>query len=80
MQLKGAELPFEDEKFSYVALTRKPVASRRARVLAQPVLSKTEVTAKLCTAQGLEIARARRRDRVAYARARRWRWGGAAAG
>jgi len=80
MQLKGAELPFEDEKFSYVALTRKPVASRRARVLAQPVLSKIEVTAKLCTAQGLEIARARRRDRVAYARARRWRWGDAAFG
>ena len=25
-QIKGAELPFEDEKFSYVALTRAPVA------------------------------------------------------
>ena len=79
MQLKGAELPFEDEKFSYVALTRKPVVSRPARVLAQPVLSKIEVTAKLCTARGLEIARVPRRDKVAYARARRWRWGDAAA-
>ena len=25
-QIKGAELPFEDEKFSYVALTRAPAA------------------------------------------------------
>ena len=31
-QLKGAELPFEDEKFTYVALTRAPVAhASRAR-------------------------------------------------
>jgi ribosomal protein RSM22 (predicted rRNA methylase) len=48
-QIKGAELPFEDEKFSYVALTRTPVPSRPSRVLAQPVVSKVEVTAKLCT-------------------------------
>ena len=27
-QIKGAELPFEDEKFAYVALTRAPVARR----------------------------------------------------
>jgi ribosomal protein RSM22 (predicted rRNA methylase) len=76
-QIKGAELPFEDEKFSYVALTREPVASRPSRVLAQPVVSKVEVTAKLCTADGLELARAPRRVRADYARARRWRWGDA---
>src|SRR5512143_2851917 len=35
-QLKGAEVPFEDERFSYVALTRRPVTARRARVLAPP--------------------------------------------
>ena len=49
-------MPFEDEKFSYVALTRTPVASRPARVLAQPVVSKVEVTAKLCTTDGLATA------------------------
>ena len=48
-QVKGAELPFEDEKFAYVALTRAPVARRPSRVLAQPAVSKIEVTAKLCT-------------------------------
>jgi ribosomal protein RSM22 (predicted rRNA methylase) len=80
MQLKKAELPFEDEKFSYVALTRKPVVTRRARVLAQPIVGKIEVTAKLCTAQGLQTAKVPRRDRAAYARARRWRWGDAVAG
>jgi ribosomal protein RSM22 (predicted rRNA methylase) len=76
-QLKGAELPFEDEKFSYVALTRAAPAQRPARLLAQPVVSKVEITAKLCTHDGLVLARVPRRAKADYARARRWRWGDA---
>ena len=76
-QIKGAELPFEDEKFSYVALTRAPIARHPARVLAQPVVAKVEVTAKLCTADGLAIAKVPRRAKADYAQARRWRWGDA---
>lgn len=76
-QVKGADVPFEDEKFSYVALTRTPVAPRPARVLAQPSVGKAEVTAKLCAPDGLEIATIPRRDKQAYATARRWRWGDA---
>jgi ribosomal protein RSM22 (predicted rRNA methylase) len=79
-QLKSAELPYEDEKFAYVALTRAPVAQHPARVLALPVVSKVEVTAKLCTAGGLFIARVPRRAKADYAAARRWRWGDAATG
>jgi ribosomal protein RSM22 (predicted rRNA methylase) len=78
MQIKGAELPFEDEKFSYVVLTRAPAERRFARVLAQPVVSKVEVSAKLCTIDGLRLAKVPHRDKMAYARARRWRWGDAA--
>jgi ribosomal protein RSM22 (predicted rRNA methylase) len=79
-QIKGAELPFEDERFSYVALTREPVAQHPARVLAQPVVSKVEVSAKLCTPDGLVIAKVPRRAKAEYARARRWRWGDAVMG
>jgi ribosomal protein RSM22 (predicted rRNA methylase) len=79
-QLKSAELPYEDEKFAYVALTRAPVAWHPARVLAQPDVSKVEVTAKLCTAEGLVIARVPRRAKADYAAARRWRWGDAVMG
>ena len=50
-----------------------------ARVLAQPVVSKVEVTAKLCTPDGLVIAKVPRRTKADYARARRWRWGDAVA-
>jgi ribosomal protein RSM22 (predicted rRNA methylase) len=76
-QIKGAELPFEDEKFAYVALTRAPVARHPARVLAQPIVSKVEVTAKLCTSDGLVVAKLPRRAKADYAAARRWRWGDA---
>jgi ribosomal protein RSM22 (predicted rRNA methylase) len=76
-QLKDADVPFEDEKFAYIALTRTPVAQRASRVLAQPVVGKVEVTAKLCTPGGLVVAKIPRRAKADYARARRWRWGDA---
>jgi ribosomal protein RSM22 (predicted rRNA methylase) len=74
-QIKEAELPFEDEKFSYIVLTRNPMVRDFSRVLAPPVVSKVEVSAKLCTADGVKLAKAPRRDKPAYAKARRWRWG-----
>lgn len=78
-QVKGAELPYEDEKFCYVALSRgAPAQPPAARVLAQPVVSKIEVTAKLCCADGgMAFAKTSRRDKAGFARARRWRWGDA---
>ncbi|MFL6814961.1 MAG: small ribosomal subunit Rsm22 family protein [Bradyrhizobium sp.] len=76
-QIKRAELPFEDEKFSYVALTRAPVAHRSARVLAQPDVTKFDVSAKLCAVEGLAMTKVPRRAKQDYASARRWRWGDA---
>lgn len=76
-QIKAAELAYEDEKFSYVALSRVAVAPRRARVLAQPLRSKIAVTAKLCTPDGLQLKSAPRRDKAAYAAYRKLGWGDA---
>jgi ribosomal protein RSM22 (predicted rRNA methylase) len=77
-QVKGAELPFEDERFAYVALTRAPVEGLRlSRVLAQPTISKVEITAKLCTPEGVALTKVPRRAKTDYASARRWRWGDA---
>ena len=79
-EIKGVDVPFEDEKFCYVVLSRGKVASRPSRVLAQPAVGKVEVAAKLCTANGLATVRIAHRDRHAYAQARRWRWGDAVMG
>jgi len=78
-QVKGAEVPFEDEKFSYLALTRhRPAHRPAARVLAPPHISKASVTAKVCGADGASrVMTVPRRDKGAYAAARRWNWGDA---
>jgi ribosomal protein RSM22 (predicted rRNA methylase) len=77
MQLKGAEVPYEDEKFSFVALSRTPPLRRAGRVLAQPGLSKVAASVKLCGEDGLRIITIPRRDKTAYARAKRLAWGDA---
>ncbi|MEO6945487.1 MAG: small ribosomal subunit Rsm22 family protein [Nitrobacter sp.] len=74
--LKGAELPYEDEKFSYVALARTPSPQHPARMLAQPLVTKAEMRVKLCRPDGRAgIATFPRRDKAAYARVRRLGWG-----
>lgn len=75
--LKGADLPYEDEKFSYVVLSRTRPAQRPTRVLAQPVVTKIAVTAKICAADGIEAASIPHRDKSAYKRAKKWDWGDA---
>ena len=76
-QLKSAELPYEDEKFSYVALTRAPAARHPARVLARPVVTKVAVSARLCTDRGILNAVAARRQKAAYQRFKKIAWGDA---
>jgi ribosomal protein RSM22 (predicted rRNA methylase) len=75
-QAKGAELPWEDEKFSYVALSRSPAAATAARVIAHPQRASGRVTLKLCRPDGTagEVLISRR-DGDLFKRARRCDWG-----
>jgi ribosomal protein RSM22 (predicted rRNA methylase) len=75
LSVKGASVPFEDEKFSYVVLSRAPQRRVDARVLAPPKVTKSAATAKLCTVQGVVTDTAARRDGDAYRRRKSWRWG-----
>ena len=78
-QVKGGSLSYEDEKFSYVAVTRAAPRRVDARVLAHPRISKAEASAKLCTAAGITTTTAGRRERDRYRAIKRWRWGDAVA-
>ncbi|MBM3520574.1 MAG: SAM-dependent methyltransferase, partial [Alphaproteobacteria bacterium] len=53
MHAKGAVVPFEDEKFSWLAVSRQPGAAAAARVLAPPRRGKAAIGLKLCTPTGL---------------------------
>ncbi|HEY3695441.1 small ribosomal subunit Rsm22 family protein [Phenylobacterium sp.] len=76
---KGAALAFEDEKYAYLLAARPGVAAapRTPRVLAPPRAAKPGITLKLCTPAGAEAAFSPRRDKPAYAVARRLDWGDA---
>jgi ribosomal protein RSM22 (predicted rRNA methylase) len=75
LRVKGGDVPFEDEKFSYVVLSRARPQPIAARVLAPPKVTRSAVTAKLCREGGVETESASRRDLEAYRRFKSWRWG-----
>jgi len=72
---KGADAPFEDERYSYVAVSRLPVDhAGRARII-KPVLdAKPGLTLPLCDAAGLRNAFVARRDKDAFRAVRRKGW------
>lgn len=74
---KGADVPYEDEKFAYLVAARPGVATgpAAARVLARPRAGKPGIQLKLCTPTGLEDRFVARRDKSDYAVARRLDWG-----
>jgi ribosomal protein RSM22 (predicted rRNA methylase) len=74
---KGAEVPFEDEKFAYLLAARPgvPAEPRTPRVLARPRAGKPGTDFKLCTAAGLEHRFVGKRDKPLHALARRLDWG-----
>lgn len=75
---KAASVPFEDEKFIYLAALRQPASRPAARIVGPPHLSKPAIALKLCTAEGaLEHRPYPRRDKAAYAAVRRLAWGDA---
>lgn len=53
-QLKGGEVPYEDEKFCFLAASREDVSPCAARVLRHPRIDSGRITLRLCTADGAE--------------------------
>ena len=75
-QAKGADVPWEDEKFSYVAVSRKPAPAIGARVIARPRKARGRVTLKLCRPDGSAGDRLfSRREGELFKRASRGDWG-----
>ena len=74
MLLKGANVPFEDERYSYVVVTREKIA-KGARILAPPLETKPGLTFKLCDETGLRVQFVASRDKDGYRRVRKRGWG-----
>lgn len=73
---KDAEVPWEDEKFIYVAASRLPLTQRSSRVLAPPKAGSGKVALKLCQQNGSAAERLfTKRDGAVFKLARRADWG-----
>lgn len=74
--VKGGELSYEDEKFSYVLATRLPVEPYAARVIRHPMIRKGLVGLPLCQADGTAAQRlVSKRQGADYKQARKLEWG-----
>jgi ribosomal protein RSM22 (predicted rRNA methylase) len=73
---KQADVPWEDEKFIYLAASRRPGLAVAARIVAPPRSSKGRIDLKLCGADGsLSQCTLSKRDGALFKTARRRDWG-----
>lgn len=76
MIAKGAKVPFEDERYAYVAVSRTSMGhAGRARIIKPPVQAKPGITLPVCEASGLRNAFVARRDKDVFRVARKKEWG-----
>lgn len=73
-QIKEAELPYEDEKFCYLVVAKRPLPHPQARLLGDPELRKGHLYLPLCTEGRFEKRLLSRRDPL-YKSARSLSWG-----
>ena len=76
MHAKGASVPFEDESFSWIAVSRQKYELPKARIVAPPVTTKINTTLKLCSLVGITTTQIASRDKQAYKEAKKLEWGG----
>jgi ribosomal protein RSM22 (predicted rRNA methylase) len=75
MMVKAASVPFEDERYAYLAASRAPVARGRARIVKPPVEQKPAILFPLCDESGLYVKTVARRDKAQFRMARKKNWG-----
>ena len=74
-RVKGGELGWEDEKFSYIALAREDVGRAAARVVRHPQHRPGLIELQVCGADGLRTERVGKKERERFRAARRRKWG-----
>ena len=71
-QAKNGTLGYEDEKFSYIAVSREPVFENgQARILRHPQIGQGHVKVKVCTQNGIQEKTFTKKDKEAYKKVRK---------
>ncbi len=74
-RLKGGDLGYEDEKFSYIVASKGEAQPALARIVRHPMKHSGHVKLSLCTTAGLESKTITRSQKQAYKLARQAVWG-----
>jgi ribosomal protein RSM22 (predicted rRNA methylase) len=75
-RLKGGQMPYEDEKFSYVAAAKVPVEPATARIVRHPSHHPGHIRLELCVADGLLHRHvATKSNKEEFRAARKSKWG-----
>ena len=65
--LKNADVPYEDEKFSYIAFSREPLKMDKCgRIMRHPITLKGHVELSICTSDGIYTKTVTKKDNEAY--------------
>ena len=65
--LKNADVPYEDEKFSYIAFSREPLKMDKCgRIMRHPITLKGRVELSICTSDGIYTKTVTKKDNEAY--------------
>lgn len=73
--LKDGEKGYEDEKFSYLILSKKPLPQYEARIIRHPNLYDGHLKLNLCTEKGFESITYSKKNKEKYKKARKSNWG-----
>ena len=74
-QLKEGEAPYEDEKFSYMAFTKRQTKKVSARVLRHPYTGNGYVSLETCNMNGIEKVVIRKKEKDVYKEAKKVKCG-----
>ncbi|SHJ16017.1 small ribosomal subunit Rsm22 family protein [Lutispora thermophila] len=73
--LKEGELPYEDEKFTYLAIAPQQYSKPEGRILRHPIIEKGRVTLDICCPDGIRKVNITKKDGELYKKARKANWG-----
>jgi len=74
-QLKEAKVPYEDEKFTYLALAKQQYRKAEGRIIRHPIFEKGRVILDICIPEGIKKVNVTKKEGELYKKARKARWG-----
>lgn len=73
--IKGAALPYEDEKFSYIIALKEFLSQHNGRIIRKPLKRSGHITLDLCMPNGIQRKTISKRDKLLYKSANSCQWG-----